>query len=196
MPTMAVLAAMGFAILGFYVPLTIYLQSVLGLSAIEAGLIVGAQPVAMTVTSGVASGLSQRVSGKYLLIPGLVVLAAGMGWVDWAMHADAGRWSFVPGLVVSRFGMGFVWTPAYSLATRDLSWVARLRASSTPSRSWGRDRQRRHRCRPPEPPRDRSARRGRQPLHGTPRRLSGPVRRGFQPRRQKWLRGGERPRQG
>jgi hypothetical protein len=87
----------------------------------------------MTVTSGVASGLSQRVSGKYLLIPGLVVLAAGMGWVDWAMlaagmgwvdwamHADAGRWSFVPGLVVSRFGMGFVWTPAYSLATRDLS---------------------------------------------------------------------------
>jgi hypothetical protein len=75
----------------------------------------------MTVTSGVASGLSKRVSGKYLLIPGLVVLAAGMGWVDWAMHADAGRWSFVPGLVVSRFGMGFVWTPAYSLATRDLS---------------------------------------------------------------------------
>ena len=33
-----VMAAMGFAILGFYLPLTIYLQSVLGLSAIQAGL--------------------------------------------------------------------------------------------------------------------------------------------------------------
>jgi len=116
-----VLAGMGFAILGFYLPLTIYLQSVLGLSAIDAGLIVGVQPLAMLITSGVASGLSQKVSGKYLLIPGLVVLAAGMGYVAWAMQADASRWAFIPGLVISGLGMGFVWTPVYSLATRDLS---------------------------------------------------------------------------
>ena len=116
-----VLAGMGFAILGFYLPLTIYLQSVLGLSAIDAGLIVGAQPLAMMITSGVASGLSQKVSGKCLLVPGLVVLAVGMGYVDWALHADAGRWTFIPGLVISGLGMGFVWTPVFSLATRDLS---------------------------------------------------------------------------
>jgi len=116
-----VLAAMGFAILGFYLPLTIYLQSVLGLSALEAGLIVGVEPLASLITSGVAASLSQKVSGKYLLIPGLVVLAAGIGFVDWAMQADASRWSLVPGLVISGLGMGFVWTPVYSLATRDLS---------------------------------------------------------------------------
>src|SRR4030088_2600412 len=33
-----VMAAMGFAILGFFLPLTIYMQSVLGLTALEAGL--------------------------------------------------------------------------------------------------------------------------------------------------------------
>src|SRR5437660_11814773 len=42
-----VMAAMGFAILGIYLPLTIYLQSVLGLSAIDAGLTIALQPVAV-----------------------------------------------------------------------------------------------------------------------------------------------------
>src|SRR5438105_8080797 len=96
-----VMAAMGFAILGIYLPLTIYLQSVLGLSAIDAGLTIALQPVAMIVSSRVASSLVQRVNGKYLLIPGLLALAAGTGYIDWAAHANSGRWDFIPGLVIS-----------------------------------------------------------------------------------------------
>ena len=115
-----VMAAMGFAILGLYLPLTIYLQSVLGLSAIDAGLTVAIQPFTTMLTSGVAAGLSQRVNGKYLLVPGLLALAAGSGYIDWAAHASSGRWDFVPGLVVSGLGMGFIWTPIFSLATRDI----------------------------------------------------------------------------
>src|SRR5437660_3860771 len=69
-----VMAAMGFAILGIYLPLAIYLQSVLGLSAVDAGLTIALQPLAMIVSSGVASSLVQKVNGKYLLIPGLLAL--------------------------------------------------------------------------------------------------------------------------
>src|SRR5438445_1572437 len=115
-----VMAAMGFAILGIYLPLTIYLQSVLGLSAIDAGLTIALQPVAMIVSSGVASSLVQRVNGKYLLIPGLLALAAGTGYIDWAAQANSGRWDFIPGLVISGLGMGCIWTPVFSMATRDL----------------------------------------------------------------------------
>ena len=115
-----VMAAMGFAILGLYLPLTIYMQSVLGLSAIDAGLTIALQPLAMIVSSGVASGLVQKVNGKYLLIPGLLALAAGSGYIDWAAHADAGRWDFAPGLMLSGLGMGCIWTPVFSIATRDL----------------------------------------------------------------------------
>ena len=115
-----VMAAMGFAILGIYLPLTIYMQSVLGLSAIDAGLTIAIQPLAMIVSSGVASGLVQKVNGKYLLIPGLLALAAGSGYIDWAAHANSGRWDFVPGLVLSGLGMGCIWTPVFSVATRDL----------------------------------------------------------------------------
>src|SRR5438128_3614960 len=115
-----VMAAMGFAILGLYLPLTIYLQSVLGLSAIDAGLTIALQPIAMIVSSGIASGLVQKINGKYLLIPGLLALAAGSGYIDWAAHTSSGRWDFAPGLMLSGLGMGCIWTPLFSVATRDL----------------------------------------------------------------------------
>jgi EmrB/QacA subfamily drug resistance transporter len=115
-----VMAAMGFAILGIYLPLTIYMQSVLGLSAIDAGITLAIQPVAMFFASGVASSLVQKVNGKYLLIPGLLALAAGTGYIDWTAQAGSGRWDFTPGLIASGLGMGFIWTPVFSIATRDL----------------------------------------------------------------------------
>jgi EmrB/QacA subfamily drug resistance transporter len=115
-----VMAAMGFALLGLYLPLTIYMQSVLGLSAIDAGLTLAIQPVAMFFSSGLAGSLSQKVNGKYLLVPGLLLLAAGSGYIDWMAHADSGRWAFTPGLILSGLGMGFIWTPVFSIATRDL----------------------------------------------------------------------------
>jgi EmrB/QacA subfamily drug resistance transporter len=115
-----VMAAMGFAILGLYLPLTIYLQSVLRLSAIDAGLTIALQPLAMIVSSGVASGLVQRINGKYLLIPGLLMLAAGSGYIDYVAHAGSHRWDFAPGLILSGLGMGCIWTPVFSIGTRDL----------------------------------------------------------------------------
>ena len=117
---MLVMASMGFAILGLYLPLTIYLQSVLGLSAIDAGLTIAIQPLVTMFASGFAAGLSQKVNGKYLLVPGLLMLAAGSGYIDWAAHAGSGRWDFVPGLVLSGLGMGCIWIPVFSIATRDL----------------------------------------------------------------------------
>jgi MFS transporter len=74
----------------------------------------------MFFASGLAGGLTQKVNGKYLLVPGLLLLAAGSGYIDWMAHADSGRWAFSPGLIVSGLGMGFIWTPVFSIATRDL----------------------------------------------------------------------------
>ena len=115
-----VLSAMGFAMLGLFLPLTIYYQSVLGLSALSAGLTIAPQPIAMMFASPIAAALSQRVNGKYLLIPGLTLFIIGTAYIDWMARADAGRWNFLPGLIAGGVGMGFIWTPLYSLATRDL----------------------------------------------------------------------------
>ena len=47
-----VLLAMGFAMVGVFLPMTIYYQSVLGLTAVAAGLVIGTQSLAMMITSG------------------------------------------------------------------------------------------------------------------------------------------------
>jgi EmrB/QacA subfamily drug resistance transporter len=114
-----VLLAMGFAIVGVFLPLTLYYQSVLGLSAFDAGLAIAPQPLAMMLLSGVAAPLAARYA-KYILVVGLTLFAVGMAYIAWTAQVTSNRWLFVPGLVIAGAGMAGIWTPVYSLATRDL----------------------------------------------------------------------------
>ena len=117
-----VLLAMGFAIVGVYLPMTIYYQSVLGLTAVAAGLVMGTQSMAMMITSGVVGGMSGsgRINMKWVLIAGLLLFAGGMVYVVSVATPDSGQWTFVPGLVAAGIGLGCVWTPVFGLATRDM----------------------------------------------------------------------------
>jgi len=114
-----VLMAMGFAIVGVFLPLTLYYQSVLGLSAFDAGLAIAPQPLAMVLLSGVSAALAARYA-KYILIGGLTLFAIGMAYIAWTAQVTSNRWSLVPGLVIAGIGMAGIWTPVFSLATRDL----------------------------------------------------------------------------
>jgi MFS family permease len=114
-----VMLAMGFAIVGVFLPMTIYYQSVLGLSAVAAGLAIAPQPLAMVLLSGPAAALAARYA-KYILIGGLSLFAVGITYIAWTAQVTSNRWSFVPGLVVAGIGMAGIWTPIFSLATRNL----------------------------------------------------------------------------
>jgi EmrB/QacA subfamily drug resistance transporter len=117
-----VLLALGFAMVGVFLPMTIYYQSVLGLTAVAAGLVIGTQSLAMMITSGFVGGLagSGKINMKWVLICGLLVFAAGMVYVVLIAEPDSGQWAFVPGLVAAGIGLGCVWTPVFGLATRDM----------------------------------------------------------------------------
>ncbi|MBO0682311.1 MAG: DHA2 family efflux MFS transporter permease subunit [Candidatus Dormibacteraeota bacterium] len=115
-----VATAMGFCVLALFLPLTIFYQSVLGLSAQDAGLTIAPQALAMMFVSPVAGPLAQRLGGRYILMLGLAMLAAGISYIAWMAQADAARWSLLPGLIVNGVGMGCIWSPMYSIAMRDL----------------------------------------------------------------------------
>jgi EmrB/QacA subfamily drug resistance transporter len=114
-----VLMAMGFAMVGVFLPITIYFQSVLGLSAFDAGIAIAPMALVMMLFSGVVAPLAARF-GKYILMAGLTLFAIGMAYIAWRVQVDANRWSLVPGLALGGLGLSGVWTPVYSLATRDL----------------------------------------------------------------------------
>ena len=117
-----VMLALGFAMVGIYLPMTIYYQSVLGLTAVAAGVVMGTQSLAMMVTSGAVGGAggSGKLNLKWVLFAGLLLFAGGVVYVIAVVGPDSSRWAFVPGLVASGIGLGCVWTPLFGLATRDL----------------------------------------------------------------------------
>ena len=43
-----------------------------------------------------------------------------MAYIAWTAQVTSNRWLFLPGLVIAGAGMAGIWTPVYSLATRDL----------------------------------------------------------------------------
>jgi len=115
-----VLMAMGFAIVGVFLPLTIYYQSVLSLDAFSAGLTIAPQPVAMMLASGPIAALIQKGYAKRILFFGLLLFVAGQGWIAYTVSADGDRWALLPGLIVAGLGMAGVWTPLFDLGTRTL----------------------------------------------------------------------------
>ena len=112
--------AVSFGIVGLSLPLTIYLQSVLGLSAAKAGLVMLALAIGSVVSAGPAGVLSERLGGKYLLMAGMTAFAGGLLWV--AVVADAGgsgRGVLAP-LFLTGLGAGCTFTPMASEVMRSV----------------------------------------------------------------------------
>ncbi len=115
-----VLMAMGFAMLGVFLPITIYFQSVLGYDALTAGLTIAPMPLAMMFASGFVASQVQKIGPKPFLFVGLTLFTIALAYIAWTVSADGGRWALLPGFILMGIGMSGVWTPVYDLATRDL----------------------------------------------------------------------------
>jgi EmrB/QacA subfamily drug resistance transporter len=106
--------------LGVFLLFTIYLQSVLGFSALKAGLTLAPASVLVLVAAPVAGRLSDRVGGKYILITGLVLFALGMGWAALIATPHSSWHDFLPAFLVAGAGMGCVFPPMTTVAMRDI----------------------------------------------------------------------------
>ncbi len=87
--------------LGIFLPFSIYLQDVLGFSALKAGLTMAPASVVAMFVAPVAGRMSDRIGGKYILMTGLVLFAGGMGGVV-LLAADLLRVVHVPRAAAGR----------------------------------------------------------------------------------------------
>src|SRR5437667_372921 len=71
--------AVAFAMQGIFPPFTIYLQSVRGMSALDAGLAVAPLSLVSMFVAPFSGRLADRFGGKYFLMAGLVLFATGTG---------------------------------------------------------------------------------------------------------------------
>jgi EmrB/QacA subfamily drug resistance transporter len=106
--------------MGIFLPLTIYLQSVLGFSALKAGLAMAPASVMAAFVAPFAGRMSDKIGGKFILMAGLSLFAAGMGWLG-AIATTTSSWTtFLLPLIVAGIGMGCTFAPLVTTAMRNI----------------------------------------------------------------------------
>jgi EmrB/QacA subfamily drug resistance transporter len=115
-----VIGAMAFGMLGLFLPLTIYLQSVVGMSAFQAGLAFAPMALISMLVAPNAGRLTDRIGGKYILMAGLALFGIGMAGIDFTAKLDSTWIDFLPWLLVAGFGMGCIFAPATTVAMRNI----------------------------------------------------------------------------
>jgi EmrB/QacA subfamily drug resistance transporter len=113
-----VAALVSVGILGFFLPVTIYLQSVLGYSAIKAGLILAPMSLIALLLAPTAGKMSDQIGGKYILMTGLGLYGVGAALLTLQSKADSNWPTFIPAIVIMGLGMGGIWAPMATEAMR------------------------------------------------------------------------------
>ena len=113
-------AVLAFAMLGFFLPLTIFLQSVLGFSALKAGLTFLPMSLVSMCVAPVAGRMADRIGGKYILMTGLSLFAAGMGLVVYLVSLSATQATFLGPAALAGVGMGMTFAPLVTVAMRNV----------------------------------------------------------------------------
>jgi EmrB/QacA subfamily drug resistance transporter len=108
-------------IIGVLLPFTIYLQSVLGYSAVKAGLVMAPASVVSMFVAPVAGRLADRVGGKFVLLAGLLFFSTGVVIVAVAASTISGPLDFLPGLVIAGVGIGCTFAPLITVAMKGVS---------------------------------------------------------------------------
>ena len=106
--------------MGIFLPLTIYLQSVLGFSALKAGLTMAPASLVSMFVAPVAGRMTDKIGGKFILMSGLTLFGAGMGWIALIAHPDSSWPVFVAPLIVAGLGMGCIFAPMVTVAMRNI----------------------------------------------------------------------------
>ena len=106
--------------MGIFLPLTIYLQSVLGFSALKAGLTMAPASLVSMFVAPVAGRMTDKIGGKFILMSGLTLFGAGMGWIALIAHPGSSWPLFVAPLIVAGLGMGCIFAPMVTVAMRNI----------------------------------------------------------------------------
>jgi EmrB/QacA subfamily drug resistance transporter len=95
--------------------MVLYLQNILGSSAIDTGLRLLPMTVAIFLTAGVAGRLTGHVQTRFLIAPGFALIGVGLLLMRGITPAD--DWThLLPGMVVAGVGAGLVNVPLASTA--------------------------------------------------------------------------------
>ena len=105
---------LSFGMMGVFFLLPVFLQAILGYSAVKAGLVMTPLAAIVIVASPTAGALSDRLGAKWLMFVGMLITALGF-YLTRRVMVTHGSWpSLVLPFIISGFGIGMVMPPSTS----------------------------------------------------------------------------------
>ncbi|OXM44026.1 MFS transporter, partial [Amycolatopsis alba DSM 44262] len=98
----------------------LYAQSVLGFSALAAGMISLPMSAISVVLGPYAGRLSDKVGGKPIVVTGLLLFGLGLLIFSLTSTVDSTVWTLLPSMVVIGLGLGATFAPLTTVAMHDV----------------------------------------------------------------------------
>jgi EmrB/QacA subfamily drug resistance transporter len=111
-----------------YIPL--FFQGVIGVSPSVAGYILTPLMLSTVITSNIGGRLMSKASYRAILVPSLVLMAAGLFGLS-QMTVEAGKWKIILSLIVTGLGMGAIYPVLGTAAARAVDAGSRGAATAS-----------------------------------------------------------------
>jgi len=102
---------------GVFFFVSLYMQNVLGYSAVQAGAAFLPMTVLIILVAPIAGKLSDRFGSRWLMTGGMVLIGIQLLYLS-RLGADSSFWGLAPGFVIGGLGMAITMTPTAAAATR------------------------------------------------------------------------------
>jgi EmrB/QacA subfamily drug resistance transporter len=114
-----VILLVALAMFGVFFFVSLYMQNILGFSAVETGAAFLPMTVLIILIAPIAGRTSDRIGSRWLLTAGMVLVALQLLYLS-RLGVDENFWDLLPGLLVGGLGMALVMTPSAAAAVRSV----------------------------------------------------------------------------
>jgi EmrB/QacA subfamily drug resistance transporter len=107
------------AMFGVFFFVSLYLQNILGYSAVQTGAAFLPLTILIILVAPIAGKTSDRIGSRGLMTAGMILIAVQLVMFS-RLSADASFWDLFPALVIGGIGMSLTMTPSAAAATRSV----------------------------------------------------------------------------
>jgi EmrB/QacA subfamily drug resistance transporter len=115
----SVVLLVALAMFGVFFFVSLYMQNILGFSAVETGAAFLPMTVLIMLVAPIAGKASDRLGSRWLMTVGMVLVGLQLLYLS-RLGTDETFWDLLPGLLVGGAGMALVMTPSAAAAVRSV----------------------------------------------------------------------------
>jgi EmrB/QacA subfamily drug resistance transporter len=108
------------AMFGVFFFLSLYMQNILGYSAVQTGAAFLPMTILIILIAPIAGRASDRIGSRGLMTAGMILIAVQLLYFS-RLGLDASFWNLLPAFLVGGVGMSLTMTPSAAAATRSVS---------------------------------------------------------------------------